>query len=201
MMATEAKYIEIGLDLTLSNRVCLLIIAAPICGLVIHLKQAQLMKNHPQYSALIFSTLALFTVLYFANSFSEAFVKSTGLSLDSLHFGCGIILMINGFRLINYVKLSGQNSTHSGLIPTFIPLLISPAVVSNFLILNNSLANNTGVLLTILMACASLGLLFLVAQKLEETAGQGGLYILNKLNGLYLLLVSSQMVFLSVSVL
>lgn len=142
--------------------------------------------------------IALVIMLLFL-FFGKHFVKALSLDLTSMAVGGGIILFIIGVQMIFPTKhMLGTDETDGEpfIVPMAVPLVAGPSVLTTVMLLS---MQNKG---TMLYWCGVVGAAWLVnaiilggfSAKLAKVLGHRGLMAVEKLMGMILIAISTQMV-------
>ena len=108
--------------------------------------------------------------------------------------GAGILLFLTGLKLIdNKFDITDDNSNDL-VIPLCIPVIIGPATTSALIVLSAERGLNSADFLAVILACMTLGVIFFIGNWLERIIGKNGIDILSKLNGLYMIIISAQLI-------
>ena len=172
----------------------LFLLLTPFCGLVIY---SILVRNLTKAKRLRFLLKTIFIVLVSAlllYSFGEKILSNLNIKLDALRVGAGILLFLTGLKLIdNKFDITDDNSKDL-VIPLCIPVIIGPATTSALIVLSAERGLNSADFLAVILACMTLGVIFFIGNWLERIIGKNGIDILSKLNGLYMIIISAQLI-------
>jgi len=144
-----------------------------------------------------FSVIIVCSVLYF---FGNEIFNIFGITLDSFRIGAGTLLFISAVQMVqgsSYPEMN-VNKKDIAVVPLAIPVTVGPATTGALLVLGADVENSWEKILgylALIIASTCVGVLLLLSASVIKVLGKNGLTILEKLTGLILSALASQIIF------
>ena len=147
--------------------------------------------------------LAVIVVSFILYYFGNTVFSVLGVTLDAFKIGAGALLFLSAVDLVRGTKVNVTPSTTDNysdvsVVPLAIPITVGPATIGSLLVMGatpKTFAEEIVGIVAILIACFTLGIILIIATKIERLLGKVGLTILMKITGLVLSALSAQLIF------
>ena len=144
-----------------------------------------------------FSIIIVCSILYF---FGNEIFKIFGITLDSFRVGAGSLLFISAVQMVQGNDIPQLNITQKDIavVPLAIPVTVGPATTGALLVLGAEVTDSWEKFLgyiALLAASICVGILLILSTSVKRIVGYNGLTILEKLTGLILSALASQIIF------
>ena len=147
------------------------------------------------------STVAIVIICFTLYLTGKYLFACFGITLDAFRIGAGTILFISGVKMVFDERKHEvvKDSFHDvAVVPLAIPITVGPATIGGILVMGadyDRMAERLVACAALFAATLVVGVVFLLGVRIERVLGARGLAILNKLTGLFLVSLASQLVF------
>lgn len=158
------------------------------------------MTEQEKYRIVYRTTFAIVILCFSLFFFGNAIFSIFGITLDSFRIGAGSLLFLSSVKMVqseNMPQLSDLKKDFS-VVPLAIPITIGPATTGALLIMGAEITDTWHKIIgcvALLFASLSVGVLLLLSTTVKKLIGQNGLTIMEKLTGLILAALASQIIF------
>jgi len=158
------------------------------------------MTEQEKYRIVYRTTFAIIILCFSLFFFGNAIFSIFGITLDSFRIGAGSLLFLSSVKMVqseNVPQLSDLKKDFA-VVPLAIPITIGPATTGALLIMGAEISDTWHKIIgCVALLCASLsvGVLLLLSTTVKKLIGQNGLTIMEKLTGLILAALASQIIF------
>ena len=158
-----------------------------------------LLKGIPkkrQYKIIIRELIIALGIIIAFVFFGEAILNLLKISSQSIQMAGGIILFIISLKMIFPKTRNDDIPTTKGepfLVPMAIPLIAGPAILAAVMIYSKQLKGNWIIIGAVILAWLATTGVLLLAPKLKQLLGNRGLAACERLMGLILILIATQM--------
>ena len=149
------------------------------------------------------TTFAVIIITLLIYWFGEYLFKVLGITIDAFRIGAGIVLLLTAIALVNgptgnTTKKVTDDAQDITVVPLALPTIVGPGTIGAMLVMGaegGEITLRIAISLGIVAAVAMLGVILLVAEKLEQILKRNGIQILSKVTGLMLAALSAQCIF------
>ena len=149
------------------------------------------------------TTVAVIIICLLIYWFGEYMFKVLGITIDAFRIGAGLLLMLTAIALVtapsgSQVKKVSDETEDLTVVPLAIPTIVGPGTIGTLLVRGaegEPILNRFVITLGIIVAIVLLGVLLLIAERLERLLKRNGIQILSKITGLMLAALSAQIIF------
>jgi len=175
----------------------------PFFSMSVFLSLTKEMKRHEKNKISIRTTIAIITVCSVLYFFGNEIFSIFGITLDSFRIGAGSLLFISSVQMVqgNVSPNLDISNKDIAVVPLAIPVTVGPATTGALLVLGAEVSNPWDKFLgflALITASICVGVLLLLSASVKQILGYNGLTILEKLTGLILSALASQIVFTGV---
>jgi len=172
----------------------------PFFSMSVFLSLTKEMDNTEKYKISVrvtFSVIIVSSILYF---FGNEIFNIFGITLDSFRIGAGSLLFISSVQMVQGSSVPQLNLKNKDIavVPLAIPITVGPATTGALLVLGAEVTNSWEKFIgymALIAASTCVGFLLIVSAQVQRIIGYNGLTILEKLTGLILSALASQIVF------
>ncbi len=157
-----------------------------------------LLKHIPkkrQYQIIIRELLLALAIIITFIFFGEGLLDLLHISSQAIQIAGGIILFIISLKMIfpKHKELDQPKGAEPFLVPMAIPLIAGPAILAAVMIYSKQLASEWIIVGAVSIAWFATMLVLLLAPKLKQLLGDKGIAACERLMGLILILIATQM--------
>jgi len=172
----------------------------PFFSMSVFLSLTKEMTNSEKIKISIRVTLAIIIVCSILYFFGNEIFNIFGITLDSFRIGAGSLLFISAVKMVQGSDIPQLNTNNKDIavVPLAIPVTVGPATTGALLVLGAEVTNTWEKLLgysALIIASICVGILLVLSTSVKQLIGYNGLTILEKLTGLILSALASQIVF------
>lgn len=136
----------------------------------------------------------------------EFIMKTFDITVDAFRAGSGVLLLLTAVSLVlgkSDVKreTKAEKLLDMAVVPLSVPITAGPATLGALMVMGTTtpeLQMKCVTAIAIVLACASIGLMLYVSDKINKLLGHSNITILSKLTGLILSAIAMQMICLGV---
>ncbi|MHB9071796.1 MAG: MarC family protein [Sedimentisphaerales bacterium] len=135
-----------------------------------------------------------YVLFYFGN----IIFKLLGITIQSFQIGAGALLFLSAVTLVRgQEQHPPSESDNMAVVPLALPLTVGPGTTGTLLVLGAETTGTAKLVAStaLLAAIVSVGILLLLATKVERVLGAKGIGVLTKLTGLVLAALAAQLIF------
>jgi multiple antibiotic resistance protein len=145
-------------------------------------------------------TLAIVLTVFVLYLFGQRIFALFGITLDAFRIGAGAVLFLSAVNMVRGPSAVAppEPGEDVAVVPLAIPIAVGPGTIGALLVMAaepKTLALRFLTAGAMLCAVLTVGLLLLMAGRLEKVVGQQGLTILTKLTGLFVSAIAAQIFF------
>ena len=149
------------------------------------------------------TTLAVIVITLLIYWFGEYLFMVLGITIDAFRIGAGLVLMLTAIALVNgpsgnNTKKVDNDAQDITVVPLALPTIVGPGTIGALLVMGAEggvMSMRIAISLGIVAAVLLLGVVLLVAERLEQILKRNGIQILSKVTGLMLAALSAQCIF------
>jgi len=172
----------------------------PFFSLSVFLSLTKEMVNSERINISIRTTISIIIVCSILYFFGHEIFNIFGITLDSFRIGAGSLLFISAVQMVQGSNSPQLNITNKDIsvVPLAIPVTVGPATTGAILVLGAEVTNSWEKLigyLALISASFCVGVLLILSSSVKRVIGYNGLTILEKLTGLILSALASQIIF------
>lgn len=144
-------------------------------------------------------------VIYFAGSL---IMRIFGITVDAFRAGSGVLLLLSAVSLVfgnsakdKQSKLDQNQLMDMAVVPLAVPITAGPATLGALMVMGTTTSGIDMHLLTavaIILACASIGIMLSLSNRILKLFGHSNITILSKITGLILSAIALQMIIVGV---
>ncbi|MFA6175330.1 MAG: MarC family protein [Phycisphaerae bacterium] len=146
----------------------------------------------------IHTTLAILITAFILFYFGNIIFKLLGITIQSFQIGAGTLLFLSAVKLVMGQEQQTQSeSDNIAVVPLALPLTVGPGTTGTLLVLGAEITGTAKLVASaaLFAAIVLVGILLLLATKVERVLGAKGIGVLTKLTGLVLAALAAQLVF------
>lgn len=146
----------------------------------------------------IHTTLAIVITTFILFYFGNIIFNLLGITIESFQIGAGALLFLSAVTLVMGREQPTQSeSDNIAVVPLALPLTVGPGTTGTLLVLGAEITGTAKFVASaaLFVAIILVGVLLLLATKVERLLGAKGINVLTKLTGLVLAALSAQLVF------
>lgn len=159
--------------------------------------------NKRRRKTAIKTTLAVIVITLLIYWYGKYLFMVLGITIDAFRIGAGLVLMLTAIALVNgptgsNAKKVTEESQDITVVPLALPTIVGPGTIGALLVMGaegGAMTARIAISLGIVVAVALLGVVLLMAEKLEQILKRNGIQILSKVTGLMLAALSAQCIF------
>jgi len=172
----------------------------PFFSLSVFLSLTKEMVNSERINISIRTTISIIIVCSILYFFGNEIFNIFGITLDSFRIGAGSLLFISAVQMVQGSNSPQLNITNKDIsvVPLAIPVTVGPATTGAILVLGAEVTNSWEKIigyLALISASFCVGVLLILSSSVKRVIGYNGLTILEKLTGLILSALASQIIF------
>lgn len=142
-------------------------------------------------------TLAVWSISVLLFFLGQPIFMLAGITIDSFRVGAGLLLFLSAVALVHGDTKANVPTDDIAVVPLAVPIIVGPATIGAILVMGAEAdggMRKIQALLALSLAIAVIGVILLMAGKIERLVKHRGIVILSKLTGLILAALASQMV-------
>lgn len=146
----------------------------------------------------VHTTLAILITAFVLFYFGNIIFDLLGITIQSFQIGAGALLFISAVKLVLGQEAQPQSESQDiAVVPLALPLTVGPGTTGTLLVLGAEITGSKKLVASaaLFVAIMLVGILLLLATKLERILGAKGIGILTKLTGLVLAALAAQLIF------
>jgi multiple antibiotic resistance protein len=181
----------------------LFLILTPFFVVSVFVSMTRSFDSRQKKATAIKVTLAVLIASFVLYQFGEYIFTLFGITIDAFRIGAGSILFLSAINMVQgpSSNVKQQDDDNIAVVPLAIPITVGPGAIGALLVMGTETGGGLeGVIAMVALLCAilSVGVILLLAGKVERIIGQQGLIILTKLTGLFVAAIAAQIVFTGV---
>lgn len=142
-------------------------------------------------------TLAVLLISILLFFLGQPIFLLAGITIDSFRVGAGLLLFLSAVALVHGDTKASVPTDDIAVVPLAVPIIVGPATIGAILVMGAEAdggMHKIQALLALTLAIGVIGVILLLAGKIERLIKRRGIVILSKLTGLILAALASQMV-------
>jgi multiple antibiotic resistance protein len=146
----------------------------------------------------VHTTLAILITAFVLFYFGNVIFDLLGITIQSFQIGAGALLFISAVKLVQGQEQQTQSESQDiAVVPLALPLTVGPGTTGTLLVFGAEITGSKKLVASaaLFVAIILVGILLLLATKLERILGAKGIGILTKLTGLVLAALAAQLIF------
>lgn len=188
-------------NLFINTLIKIFFLLTPFFVMSVFLSMTRSLAHSVRRNIAIRTTLAVLIVSFILFFFGNIIFHLLGITIQSFQIGAGSLLFLSAVTLVNRQQQpSISESDDIAVVPLALPLTIGPGTIGTLLVLGIETSGIAKLVASIalFLAVVLVGIMLLLATKLEQILGTKGIVVLTKLTGLVLAALAAQIIFTGV---
>ncbi|QCI26868.1 YhgN family NAAT transporter [Buchnera aphidicola (Thelaxes californica)] len=181
----------------ISNTILLILIMDPLGNLPIFMSTLKNFKPHRQRFVLIREMLLALMIMFLFLFAGEKILSILNVKTETVSISGGIILFLIAIKMIFPSETNQNNNSFKEepfLVPLAIPLVAGPSLLATLMLLSHKYPHQTPYLIGALLLAWTITMFVLLSSELFlKLLGKKGVIALERLMGLILIMISTQM--------
>jgi multiple antibiotic resistance protein len=144
------------------------------------------------------TTLAIIVAAFVLFCFGNVIFEVLGITIQSFQIGAGALLFLSSVALVHGRERKMPSDTDDiAIVPLAMPLTVGPGTTGTLLVLGAQVSGSAKLVASaaLLLAILCVGVLLLLATKIEKAMGAQRINVVMKLTGLVLAALAAQLIF------